>query len=513
MTIVADLYQLSQTGQGEFTVDLQSAVSLHALEIVRRVPNRRIVCRGYWQGQAVYAKLFLGEKAKYYAARDLRGVQSLIKANILTPALLYSGGTAEGATEVLIFAAIEDSLNAEQAMFDYRLDNLAKLDLARLLVREVAKHHQTGLIQTDLYLKNFLIKKGEIYTLDGDAIRPLSSITARSQSRHNFATLISKFDVLDATRWLPELNRIYAEERGWQEMPSLERVTRLVDAERNYVLKKYADEKVFRTCTDVIVEQTKRLFLAISRPCFTYKLREVLNQPNSLLDENELQRLKSGNTCTVSLAELDGQKMVVKRYNIKNIWHGFGRAFRVSRAAKSWANAHRLQLLRIATAAPIALLEKRWGFIRNEAYFITEFIKAPDALEFFADGKIALDQKIQATQNIAKMMFKLYLLKIEHGDFKATNIKMVDGAPWLIDLDSLRQHRCSRSFDKRHLRDLRRLIRNWPAATSKDATSELAINKNDSEIRSLVVQSLQAQYIDKAPIANQWLSGIIKGFK
>lgn len=496
MTITADLYQLSKSGQGEFTVDLQSAGTLHALEIVRRVPDRRIVCRGHWQGQAVYAKVFLGEKYKYYAARDLRGVQSLAAANILTPTLLYSG--AADAVEIMIFTAIEDSLSAEQAMFDGQLDNVAKLDLARLLVREVAKHHQSGLIQTDLYLKNFLVKEGKVYTLDGDAIRQLSSINAKSQALQNFATLISKFDVLDATSWLPELVQVYAEARNWKKMPSLEKVARLVDAERHYVLKKYADEKVFRTCTDVIVEQTKRLFLAISRPCLTHQLREVLNQPDTLLAENEQQRLKSGNTCTVSLAELNGQKLVVKRYNIKNIWHGFGRAFRVTRAANSWANAYRLQLLRIATAAPVALLERRWGYIRKEAYFIAEFIEAPDALEFFADGKIIIDQKIKAAQNIARLMFKLYLLKIEHGDFKATNIKIVEAAPWLIDLDSLRQHTCSQSFNKRHVRDLRRLIRNWHA---------------DTEVRNLIVQSLQAQYLGKTPIANKWISSMIKGFK
>ena len=489
------------------SLPLVNASSLNCLEIVRRVPDRRIVCRGEWQDQAVYAKLFLGAKAKHYASRDLRGVQSLIQANILTPTLLYSGATVERSAEVLIFSAIEDSLSAEQAIFDSRLDDVAKFDLASLLVREVAKHHQSGLIQTDLYLKNFLIKNGQIYTLDGDAIRQLSSINRQFRSLQNFSTLISKFDVLDTTRWLPKLIQIYAESRGWLEVPSTEKVTRLVDAERNYVLRKYADEKVFRTCTDVIVEQTKHIFLAISRPYFTYPLREAFKYPDVLLGKNEMQRLKSGNTCTVSLAEVSGQKLVVKRYNIKNIWHGFGRAFRVTRAANSWANAHRLKLLGIATAAPVALLERRWGFIRKEAYFIAEFIEAPDALEFFADGKITFDQKKLVARNIAILMFKLYLLKIEHGDFKATNIKIVNGAPWLIDLDSLRQHTCSRTFNKRHVRDLRRLLRNWQVSSKNSLTG------NNIEIRSLIIQSLQAEYIGEVPITNKWMSSMIKGFK
>ena len=50
----------------------------------------------------------------------------------------------------------------------------------------------------------------------------------------------------------------------------------------------------------------------------------------------------------------------------------------------------------IATAAPIALLEKRCGIIRRQAYFLAEYVDAPDAAEFFADTKVSAAQKDEA---------------------------------------------------------------------------------------------------------------------
>ena len=176
-----------------------------------------------------------------------------------------------------------------------------------------------------------------------------------------------------------------------------------------------------------------------------------------------------------------GEKVVVKRYNIKNFWHGLSRALRPTRAAVSWSNAHRLIMYGIATAAPIALLEKRYGIIRRQAYFLAEYIEAPDVDEFFADAKVTDAQKSLVAQNIARMFYKLYLLKIDHGDFKATNMKIVDGKPVLIDLDSMREYRCNWWYSRRHVRDLRRFMRNW---------------QHDVAARNILVAAFRAAYSD-----------------
>jgi tRNA A-37 threonylcarbamoyl transferase component Bud32 len=59
------------------------------------------------------------------------------------------------------------------------------------------------------------------------------------------------------------------------------------------------------------------------------------------------------------------------------------------------------------------------------------------------------------------MFYRMYWLKLSHGDMKATNIKVLDGKPYLIDLDSMQQHAWDFLAKKRHAKDLKRFMRNW----------------------------------------------------
>jgi len=458
----ASLQQLTCGDNGTFSLQLSGGSVFDCIEIVRRVPNKRLVCRGLWQGQPVYAKLFIGAQSARYARRDMAGVQMLVQAGIRTPSLLFHGPSQDSHAQVLLFAEIMGAVNAEHAMQLLGTDQAARLCLACQLVAEVAAHHRSGLIQGDLYLKNFLVRDSQVYTLDGDGIKPAPVILKQRQALLNLARLISKFDVVDVVAWLPQLLATYATGRGWQHTPSLEKMHHLVASHRLAVAKKYADEKVFRRCSDVHIEKVQGDFVAIARPFLSAGLLQALQNPDALLNADTARRIKSGNTCTVSLAQVDARKVVVKRYNIKSVWHALSRAFRQTRAAASWANAHRLTTLGITTAAPVALYEKRIGIIRRQSYFLTEYVDAPDVAQFFADTDLALAQKEAAAANIARLFYKLKLLMISHGDFKASNIKMVENWPVLIDLDSLRQHRCLWFFEQRHVRDLKRFIRNWP---------------------------------------------------
>lgn len=456
-----------------------------SMQVVRRVPGRRVVCRGLWKQQPVYAKLFFRDRAVRDAKRDRRGVEALISAHIATPELLHAAAIHVNGMqgEALLFAAIVEGISAEQAWQQAVGDTALRLNLAQTLVVEVARHHAAGLLQRDLYLKNFLLRGEQVYTLDGDGIRPLSRFFGRRQSMQNLALLLSKFDVADEELWLPQLLQAYANAGAWSEPFDQQIMRKLTMQHRRRQLSAYADKKVLRQCTDVQVRRNFRQFMAIARPYLTQGLQQALENPDCLLDEQSGVRLKSGNTCTVGLAEIDGRKVVVKRYNIKNFWHGLGRAFRTSRAAISWSNAHRLKLADIATAPPVSLLERRWGIFKREAYFLQEYVKAPDAAEFFAETGMDADQKLQAAENLAGLFYKLCLLQISHGDFKASNVKMVDGQPALIDLDSMQMHYCALVFQRKHIRDLRRFMRNWQhdsATTSLLTAAFEKIHKNRS---------------------------------
>lgn len=462
---IPDLQQYAQGAvAAPFGLVLDDGSILQSLEVVRRVPGKRLVCRGLLNGQAIYAKLFIGGQAGKYAARDKRGSRWLAQARLATPTLLLESGVASQGCEALLYGAIP-ARNAEQVWQD--LDEEGRHALALRLVEEVARHHRAGLLQTDLYLKNFLVDAQAVYTLDGDGIRQLRVFGRQRQQWDNLARLISKFDVDAVAAWLPSLLRQYVAVIGGT-ASDIDIMQQLIARHWQRDMRQYAS-KVQRSCTDVAVEEKPWHYLAINRAQDSPGVRQALATPDGLLDATSAVRLKSGNTCTVAAVEIDQRKMVIKRYNIKNFWHGLGRAWRPSRAVVSWSNAFRLQLKGIATPAAVAVLERRWLGLRREAYLLTEFMIARDAAEFYADLTIDREVKERVAQRIARLFFQLFCLQLEHGDFKATNILIRDQHPLLIDLDSMRQHACKKRFERRHARDLQRFFKNWQgdAATSQ----------------------------------------------
>ncbi|MGQ0442956.1 MAG: lipopolysaccharide kinase InaA family protein [Methylophilaceae bacterium] len=483
---------LARYGFEAGTLVMSDGLVLSRLQPVRHVPNRRCVCHAIWQDQPVYAKLFFGKKAKHYALRDVVGVGYLQQAKIATPEILYHGNVPRSECYVVLFEAIAAE-NAEDRW--QRLNELAQFNLAQNLVLTVAQHHNAGLIQTDMYLKNFLVQprgqaKGElIWTLDGDGVRQFS-VVSRQNALANLSVLLSKFDALMLENWLQKLLNIYAQARCWRINPDLIDMKSSINAYRRKLASAYAEKKVFRQCTDVQIIASREVFTAIATDYLVVALPQTPNQAEVYFISEHL--IKKGNTCTVVAATLDTQKLIIKRYNIKSFWHGLNRAFRKTRAAISWANAHRLKLLGIATAAPIALIESRnWG-LQGKAYFLAECVEAPDVAAFFMQTRDKV-KRAAAVKQIVTLCYRLYLHQISHGDMKASNIKLLEGKPVLIDLDSMQQHHYAWLALRAHVRDLRRLMQNWqdePALYNAFVKTFKVIYKDNTPLEMAHFQNL-----------------------
>lgn len=470
---------LAQYGQHAADIALEDGTTLTLLTDVRLVPARRLVCQASWQGQAVFAKLFFGQRAEAYALRDQQGVRALQAADILTPNILAITRVATLNVYVLIFEAITPSQQAEAVYA--QASSADRQQLISQLVEIVARQHQAGLLQTDMYLKNFLVQASNIYSIDGDGIRKAASLSHQAALK-NLSVLLSKVDVLALAQHLPEWLNMYAKARDWSEPPALSTMQSLIQYARWQATTRYADHKVFRQCTDVSVKQNAQQYLAVAQ-MFSMALADLNAQT---LDDwiQDAVLLKDGNTCTVSLASITAQPMVIKRYNIKNIGHNFSRMWRPSRAAISWANAHRLQLLDLPTPKPIALLETRYIGLRGKAYFISEYVEAPDLAEAFKTITDSL-QRPALVKAVVQLCYRLFLLRISHGDFKATNIKVVNGQPVLIDLDSMQQHRSAYFAQRAHVKDLQRLMQNW---------------KDDTSLYNAFIKSFKVVYANHAPL-------------
>lgn len=440
------------------TIRLADQTALTQLTAVRVLPQRRWVFRAQWSGKAVFAKVFVGAQAAKYAARDAQGVGWLTQAGLATPALLWQGESADQRARVLIYAAIAPADNAD--VLYQSLPSAQGLALLKQLVQTLAAQHAAGLIQTDLHLKNFLLADGQVWSLDGDGIQ--QATLSKRRAYRQLAELLSKIQVLDQHAWVAPLLAAYDAARGWQ--ATLVPATLLAWAKQMKAqeVERYVTRKIFRTCSDVIWQQTSQSAQAVS----TTGGLHVTDLPALEVAMHVGQVLKPGNTCTVVHTHLQDQSVVIKRYNIKDWLHGLGRAWRPSRAAASWRNAHRLQYYGMLTPQPLLMYERRYCGMRGRAYFVSAYSPWPDAQAFFQQcHDQALRQHV--VQQLVTLCYQWFLLKVSHGDMKASNLQVTDrGDIVVIDLDSMQQHRRTQMALRAHVKDIRRLLQNWQADTS-----------------------------------------------
>jgi len=458
-------------------IQLYDQTALTGLTAVRVLPQRRWVFRAQWSGKAVFAKVFLGAQAEKYAARDAQGVHWLTQAGLATPALLWQGQSADRRASVLIYAAIAPADNAD--VLYQALPAAQGLQLLKQLVQTLAAQHAAGLVQTDLHLKNFLLSDEKVWSLDGDGIKqtPLN----QRQAYRQLAELISKVQVLDQHAWAAPLLAVYEQARGWQ--PALLPSTLLAWAKQMKAqeVERYVTRKIFRTCSDVTWQQTSQSAQAVS----TAGGLHVTDLPALEVAMHVGAVLKPGNTCTVVHTHLQDQAVVIKRYNLKDWLHGLSRAWRPSRAAASWRNAHRLRYYGMLTPQPLLMYEQRYCGMRGRAYFVSAYSPWPDALTFFQQCADS-DLRAWVIHQLVTLCYQWYLLKVSHGDMKASNLQVTDqGEIVVIDLDSMQQHRRSQMALRAHAKDIRRLLQNW---------------KQDTSLYNALLKSFSLIYQDHTPL-------------
>ncbi len=172
------------------------------------------------------------------------------------------------------------------------------------------------------------------------------------------------------------------------------------------------------------------------------------------------KRLKHDRTTTVVVGRLGGQSVVVKRYNPRNQWHRFKRAFRMSRARRCWDMSQSFSAAGLNVAKPVMMVEKRFGPIRGDAFFVSEALDGHELLTRLPE--MGSQERMQVKHAITHAFDVFHQHRISHGDLKATNLLWVENQLYFIDLDAAQKHGSwSLTWDRSHRKDRLRFMKNW----------------------------------------------------
>lgn len=433
-----------------FRITLPDNSELLCVEMLRLLPGKRMVLRAEHEGSPVLAKLFFDARN---LQKELEGYALLYKTGVTTPALLADHRMGQGGVCLYQFVGNAQALDA---VWNKSSAEKKALLLDKLLAA-LQQCYRQQVLQEDLHLGNFLLHDNTLLVIDPASCRTFHDPAAQA---NNLALLLAQLPFVD---WQPALEKIQSA------FPAIADAD-LASQARQCWQKRQRDylKKVFRDCSDVADISNGSLHILCRRQQLSETLVGRLRDPQSLIDGATV--LKNGNSAKVFLTDIDGKKLVVKQYINKDWLRKIRRAFRPSRAARSWYFSHAFSFAGIAVPAPVALVEQRSGPFVTSAWFVCEYSEGKDLLTCWQER----EPNVEELSCIHALFLSLQLIRASHGDMKASNL-ISDGARIsVIDYDGAREHSSPSSLSRALAGDKQRFLQNWADnSTLRDKLMEL----------------------------------------
>ena len=407
-------------------------VNLHFSKVLREVPNKRKVVEASYDNESFVVKFF-NKKAEYL--KELAGVFHLNEADIATPKV-YSFGISSN-EYYIIFQKIDDALTIEQFLSSN--ENLSsKQAVIKQALALNKKMYEKNIIQLDNYFKNYLYANGEIYLIDGGLVRKIKFFKSIRKFL-NFSLISSK------------INPEYFSKK----------TTPYKNNFLKFLHKKCVDFYIHKAISNFQKKTLRNSSQFEKKSSLNYLL---LKQRNFNFDFNNIDNflmnaeiIKNGNTCTV----FRNEDLIIKRYNIKSVWHFIKTQFIKSRGKNSWQISNTFQLHNLPCPKPFFYYEKRFFFLRLTSYFAMERINGENIVSY----QESLQENIQ-NENLKNNIFKLFNIlkyyKFIHGDLKKTNI-LVDNKMqiMMIDFDKSFFSMSQSIYNYKIKNQIARFLSNW----------------------------------------------------
>lgn len=348
-------------------------------------------------------------------------------------------------------------------------DRATQARLRRTLTLGLAKHcaaaHRAGVDHRDFHAGNLLVRFGrttasdglscpELFLIDLPSVR-LSRAMSWRRAAAGLVMLGSAWSALASRSDCWRFWRAYLRERPELRLADMRRTAlQLVGriGARRRRIARGRDRRSLADNRDFYRLRADGAAAIAVRDVPPNELLRLLGDPRRPLVDGVHRPYKLAHRSVVVEGRLslggEATRVAYKRVRAKNWWKALLFCFRRSPALQAWYFGHALLLRGIATARPLAVIERRWFGLRGESYLATQWIEGAVNLHLYA-WRLAerpLSERQRRTRQTAvalgRLVGRMHGWRVSHRDMKACNVLVVerpDGVDCiLIDADSVR---------------------------------------------------------------------------
>ncbi len=420
----------------------------------------------------IFKNLFQIKTPVIGAQREYEALNHLSKNNINCPQIKgfgKKGINPANSSSFIITEELYGTLSLEEFFLKNLHKNLSfnqKCNLIKASASIIRKMHSAGLNHRDLYLCHLHVKEDidfnniKIYLIDLHRAQIRSSVPLRwtikdlggffhSAIQFNFTErdfyrfLMSYFDCSLGDlfgRHQHIIGKILDRAFSMYLKPNLKKFSRndsLIDSkESEFDIHSFNSGKLF-----------------IEKNLDLNQFTPFLNDESILISEGEVIKNEKGHLI-VKIKIMD-RYFFVKKYRIKNIFHGISRLIKKTRALNSWLMIYWLNAVGIRTAKPILLYEENGVLGARSSFLITEEIEGK-RLDEVIDQNTNLDLVVARIENFFKRM---NWIKVSHGDAKTSNFFINQKGLVTFDLDSSKRRKLIFFHNKAISKDKNRILK------------------------------------------------------
>ncbi len=231
----------------------------------------------------------------------------------------------------------------------------------------------------------------------------------------------------------------------------------------------------------------RRLLSAVFAKRYTVKMDgDIAPDANIANPTDEVQTclrrgrmIKSGDNIDVCRTAWQGRDVVVKWYKHVSLFHSLRYTFKRSRARRAWTNGRRLLAFDVATPRPLAYIDEHRGPLLWQSFLVTEYVDSPMLDSVLRDPRVPEGRKRRMIHQTLRLIDRLGLHGVNHGDMKHTNILCDGSRIVLTDLDGMEIHRLPWLQRQRRGRDIVRFLRGITTLLRPDAETPSATQSRE----------------------------------